>query len=275
MQTTSIRWIRNTALAALAAVTAACSATDTGTTGQLTVQLTDAACSDIASADVWISEVYVIGGADSNGARFTISDQDQQYDLLDLRGGVTASLGTATIPTGSYTQLRLVVDSARVTLGNGLLFAGGGASVLVHVPSGSQTGIKVNFSGPVQVTPGETILVVDFDVCRSFVFTGPAGLPTGIIFTPLLHATVLDVAGSIAGVAGPAEAKVTVVGILDGDTVATAAADTVSGAYALRFLHPGTYTVSASATGYQTATVNSVVVAEAQNVTGVDFTLVP
>ncbi len=275
MRTITSRWMRRTALATLGAVAAACGATDLRTTGDLTVQLTDAACSDIASADVWIREVYLIGGSDSTGARFTITSQAQAYDLLDFQGGVTATLGTATIPTGDYTQLRFVVDSARITLGNGLLFAGGSASAKLTVPSGSQSGIKVNFSGPVTVTSGETILVVDFDVCRSFVFTGPPLLPTGVNFTPLLHAMVRDVAGTIAGTAGPAAAKITVYGIVDDDTVAAAAADTVSGAYALRFLHPGTYTVSASATGYQTASVNNVVVAEGQQVTGVDFTLVP
>jgi hypothetical protein len=267
--------IRNAALAVLAATAAGCGLGDTATTGRLTVHLADAACSDIASATVWISEVYVIGGADSTGARFTISDQAQAYDLLDLQGGVTAALGSALIPTGSYTQLRLVVDSARITLGNGVLFANGSATMQLTVPSGSQSGIKVNFSGPVVVTSGETVLVVDFDVCRSFVFTGPPGIPAGVNFTPLLHAAVRDVAGSIAGTAGPAAAKVTLLAILGDDTVATAAADTVSGAYALRFLHPGTYTVSASATGYQSASVNNIVVAEGQQVTGVDFTLTP
>lgn len=267
-------FMRGSALAALVAV-AACNGTDSGTTGQIQVRLADAACSDIAAADVWISKVYLVGGTDSTGPQYVVTDQPQHYDLLDLRNGVTATLGTTTIPTGSYTQLRMVVDSGQVTLGNNLLFAGGSAISPVKVPSGAQTGIKVNFSGPVQVTAGQTVLLVDFDVCRSFTFTGPPLAPTGVNFKPVLHATVTDVAGSIAGTVGPAAAKITVYGILNGDTVATAAADTVSGAYLLPYLHPGTYTVGAAATGYQSGAVNNVVVGNAQNVTGVDLTLQP
>jgi hypothetical protein len=171
--------------------------------------------------------------------------------------------------------MRMIVDSGRVTLGNGLLFAGGSATSAMKVPSGGQTGIKVNFSGPVQVTSGQTVLLVDFDVCRSFVFTGPPSAPNGVNFRPVLHATVQDVAGSVAGTVSPADAKAMVYAIVGTDTLATAAADTVTGDYILRYLAPGTYTVSASATGLQNATVNNVVVGNAQNVTGVDFTLTP
>ena len=264
--------MKRVALALSAAVVTACGS---DTTGQLTVRLADAACSDIASAMVWVNQVYVIGGDDPGGPRYVISDQDAEYDLLDLQNGVTALLGTATIPTGAYTQLRLVVDSARVTLRPGLTFTSGATSALLVTPSAQQTGIKVNFSGPVTVDPGQTILVVDFDVCRNFLFTGPGAQPTGVLFRPVLHATVVDVAGSIAGTVNPVAALATIYGILNGDTVASAAADPTTGAYVLQWLTPGTYAVGAKATGYQVATINGVAVAAQQNVTGVDFTLVP
>jgi len=267
--------LRVTAVAALVVAAACGSGADSGTTGQITVRLADAACSDVAAADVWISQVYVVGGSDSTNPHYVITDVPQQYDLLDLRNGVTATLGSATIPTGSYTQMRMIVDSGRVTLGNGLLFAGGSSASSMKVPSGGQTGIKVNFSGPVQITAGETVLLVDFDVCRSFVFTGPPSAPNGVNFKPVLHATVQDVAGSITGTAGPAGSQAMVYAIVGTDTLASAAADAVSGAYILRYLSPGTYTVGASAAGYQSGSVNNIVVGNAQNVTGVDLTLNP
>ena len=58
------------------------------------------------------------------------------------------------------------------------------------------------------------------------------------------------------------------------NTVARSLADTLTGAYTLHFLPPGTYTVADRAVGYQVAT-QVVVVGPAQHVTGVNFTLVP
>src|SRR3989304_1359873 len=184
----TVQW--KTALGALlVGAAAACSGGDSGTTGQIVVRITDSPVDNIESAVVWISSVYLIGGADTTGNRYTVTTTPQQYDLLDLTNGVTAAPGTATIPTGDYTQMRLVVDSARVTLKAGKTFSDGSSSKTLQTPSAQRTGIKVNFSGPVHVAPGQTILVVDFDVARNFVFTGPAANPTGVLFKPVLHAT--------------------------------------------------------------------------------------
>ena len=79
---------------------------------------------------------------------------------------------------GDYAQLRMIVDSALVTLKSSL-FSNGTDTVTLKVPSGPQTGIKVEFGGPVHIAPGQTDLVVDFDVSRSFVFQGPATGPYG------------------------------------------------------------------------------------------------
>lgn len=236
----------------------------------LILHLTDAPSASFQSATVWVSQVRLVGG----GAPITIADTAATYDLLQLQGGVTALLGSAQVPVGDYEQLRLIVDSARVVFASGLHLANGDTVATLRVPSGMQTGIKVNFAGPVHAAPGETDLVVDFDVSRSFVLTGPPDAPLGVLFKPVIHATVQDVAGSIAGTSSPASAHGVLFAILGTDTVATAQADTLTGDYVLRFLAPGTYTVADSATGFQTAT-QSVIVANGQAVTGVDFTLTP
>jgi hypothetical protein len=36
-----------------------------------------------------------------------VTDEPQEYDLLDLQNGVTALLGEATVAAGPYAQLRL------------------------------------------------------------------------------------------------------------------------------------------------------------------------
>jgi hypothetical protein len=236
--------------------------------GQMSVRLTDAPNPGIASAMVWVSRVSLVGG----GAPVDISTTPTQYDLLSLQGGVTAALGSALIPVGDYEQLRLVVDSARITLAGSATFSDGSNTRTLKVPSGMQSGIKVNFSGPVHVAPGQTVLVVDFDASRSFVFTGSGASPNGALFKPVLHATAQDVAGSVSGVVTPDSAHAHVFAISGAaDTVASTSADS-TGAYSLRFLAPGSYTIAAAATGFKSAT-QPVTVGAAQNVTGVNFAL--
>ncbi len=257
---------------ALAALAGGCKNSESPGTGQLSVVMADSPIVGVQSATVWISRVYLIGGADSTGTRYTISNTPQQYDLLTLQNGVTAALGTTTIPVGNYTQLRMVVDSARLTLSGGLTFVGGSASTTVMVPSGAQTGIKINFQGPVNVTPGQTILVVDFDAAANFHLTGPAGAPTGVLFTPLLNATVENVAGSIAGkVAADSTEKATIYAIFasSGDTLGSALADSATGTYKIWYLPPGAYHVVAVGSGL--SATDTVTLGAAQNLTGVNF----
>ena len=238
--------------------------------GHVSVLLTEAPNPGIATATVWVSRVSLMGG--DSGVDITTTPA--QYDLLSLQGGVTALMGSSLIPVGDYEQLRLVVDSASITLADGATFSDGSSTRSLKVPSGMQTGIKVNFGGPVHVAPGQTTLVVDFDVSRSFVFTGAGSSPTGVLFKPVLHATAQDVAGSVSGMVSPDTAHAHLFAIAGtADTVATTAADS-TGAYALLFLPPGTYTIAASATGFTTAT-QLVTVGNAQHVTGVNFTLTP
>lgn len=257
---------------AAAPLIAACSQSVSGPQmSRVTAYLTDAPAPAIASAEVWVSKVYLVGG---DSARIVVSDTPQSFDLLQLQGGVVALLGSVTIPAGDYAQLRLVVDSARLTLDSGFTFADGTTSKMMKVPSGAQTGIKVDFGGAVHVDPGHTDLVIDFDVSRNFVFTGPPSGPFGVLFTPTLHASAMDISGSIAGTSLPVAARGHLFAIMGTDTVTSALADTATGAYTLRFLPPGTYTVADSAPGYVTAT-RSVTLTSAAIVTGVDFALTP
>ncbi len=256
---------------ALAALAAGCEKSSTAAgTGQVSVFLSDATGPGIQSATVWISRVYLIGGADSTGPHFTIDSTPTMYDLLTLQNGVTAALGTATIPVGSYEQLRFIVDSAQVTLAPGEHFADGSSTKSLTVPSGMQTGIKVNFATPVQVTPGQTILVADFSVSQSFVFTGPATAPTGVLFKPVIHAVVQDQAASISGTVAKANlpAKVYAIFQTNSDTLGIATPDT-TGAYAIRFLTPGTYTVTAVGAGLNAS--KTLTLRAAEDTTGVNF----
>lgn len=182
------------ALATIGLGIAAC-ADSTGPDGdaRIRVQLTDAPSDMIAKAEVWISRVYMM--PDEDGEQFDLFNDaasPKSYDLLLLRDGVTADLTAATdVDPGEYRQLRIVVDSAFITLAEGYSFNDGSTTASLKVPSGAQTGIKVQLSEPIAAESGETTTVlVDFDVDQNFVIQGnpntPAGI-NGILFTPVLH----------------------------------------------------------------------------------------
>lgn len=226
------------------------------------VRLTDAPAG-ITSASAWISTVYLVGG--DGVPRDTITTgPSKEYDLLSLQGGVTALLGDQTIPAGDYQQLRLVVDSAFV------LLDGETDPRILKVPSGMQTGIKVEWNGPVHIQPGQTVLTVDFDVSQSFVITGPTP-PRQVLFKPVLHGVVQDVAGSISGTSTPATTVLFAINA-NNDRVASAPADATTGAYKLMFLPPATYTVlDSNTTNAHKVTSAPVVLGAGQNVAGIDL----
>ena len=188
--------VRRLALAGVVLAASACSDTTGPQLSRVRVELTDAPADIIAKADVWISQVYLQGGGDDDtdgGGRvvlFENSEEPLHFDLLTLQDGVTADLtGFVNVDAGSYQGLRLVVDSARVTLIEGVTFADGTDNATLFVPSGSQSGIKVKLDDLVVVAEGESVsILVDFDVYDNFVIQGEHG-PGGvrsIIFTPSL-----------------------------------------------------------------------------------------
>lgn len=270
--------------------------TGVGTRTTLTVLLTDAPADYIGEAMVDIGAVELLGGS---GGPVVLSENgtDGPVNLLDLQGAATAALANMEIEAGTYTQLRLVVESASVTLATGYEFSGGGTSADLTVPSGAQTGIKLNLSagdaagteGGVEIVPGEMVLVVDFDVNQSFVIQGNPGTPagiTGVSFQPTLRVVVNDVAGSISGTVSTQVDGVVVEGLqvaaepVDGTTLepfqtitATSTTD-VNGAYTFFFLVPGDYEVSVDAGAGLTATPSTVTVGESADVTGVDFEII-
>lgn len=272
MRSAKRRSLKALGAVAIVALAAACGSTSAPGAGQLTVQLSDSPTPNVQTAYVAISRVYLIGGSDTTGPRYTIdSTPHEVYNLLGFQNGITATLGSATIPVGTYSQMRIVVDSGIVVLSPGFRFSDGTTSKALSVPSGMETGVKVVLDTPIQVTPGQTVLVADFDVSRSFVLTGPPTLPVGAIFQPVIHATMEDVAASVAGTVTPASSQATLYAIFtsNDDTVATALADSVSGAYKLWFLPPGAYTIAAVGTGLNGS--KSVTLGAAQDRTGVNF----
>lgn len=125
------------------------------------------------------------------GAPFVFFDGPAtEYNLLDLRNGLDTTLGLATLPSSGYDQIRIIVGpDARVVMEDGTVYP-------LRVPSGSQTGIKINLP-EAALEDSETVdLLVDFDVENSFVTLGPPGSPHGFIFRPVLRIDSMYVNGT-------------------------------------------------------------------------------
>lgn len=128
----------------------------------------------VQSANVTINRVDIHSEATGS---VTISEETENFNLLDLTNGVSALLGDVEIAAGTYDAVHLYVEDASIVMKNGTVFD-------VKVPSNR---IKVLLHG-LEVEEGEDVtLTIDFDVSKSFVVQGnpftPAGIK-GFLFKP-------------------------------------------------------------------------------------------
>ncbi len=162
---------------------------------QVRIFLTDVPSDYIASAAVTISHVYLMPNSDDSESvhLLSASQSPQTFDLMQLRNGVQALLADASVPPGNYSQLRLVVDNATITLVDGYTFADGTTTTTLSIPSSATAGVKVQLASSIEAEDGTTtILVVDFDVNQSFVMQGSPESRTsiqGFTFIPVITET--------------------------------------------------------------------------------------
>lgn len=205
-------------LLAAAVLTAACASSDSTApnSGTMVVKLTDAPflVDSLKSVDIYVVRVEGrISAADSaeadanleNGASGgwkTLASPNASYNLLSLQNGVSATLGSTSLAAGTYSGFRFIIDPSKssVTLKNGMVLSGT-SSPSVTFPSASRSGIKINPSQPVRIVGGATTtLLVDFDVNNSFVMRGNSIDKNGLLFKPVIKATIIDAATTNANV---------------------------------------------------------------------------
>jgi hypothetical protein len=259
------------ALSALAVVAVGCAGGGSdggpgaGGSGTLAVRLADAPDPTISALNVTISRVE----AHLDGRWRTLTTAPQTFNLLDLVKNDTL-LAQATLPAGRYNQVRLFVDGATVTDSAG--------THDVTVPSGSQSGIKINLN--YTIDPNElTEILLDFNVQKSLIKQGNGNYR----LQPVIPAVVKVLSGTITGTAtdgtsplNNASVKATYAA---GSSYAlgtevNATSSLPDGTFKLWALLPGAYTLSFSYTdstsgAIRTATRTDVVVtANADNALG-------
>ncbi len=139
-----------------------------GQKGNLILYLTDKPVEGLEAVYVTISRINVVFQPFEGGEEqvITVKEEPQTFDLLSLQNGVKAVLAIASLPEGIVSQIRLIITKASI-IKDGEYFP-------VKVPSGVQTGIKLN--GTFLVTSSRnTDVVIDFDAKHSIIYTKGEG----------------------------------------------------------------------------------------------------
>lgn len=228
-----------------------CSTDSTPGMGTLEVKLHDAPA-DYDEVNVFIERVEVNNSTNDEQGWQVISEPNQQYDLLELSNGVFEMIGEAELEEGLYPQIRLILSSD-----NNSVVVDGETHALT-IPSGSETGVKLNVNAEIQEGIVYTLLL-DFDALQSVVETGSATSPNYIL-KPVVRATNEALTGNIGGTVSPIEARAAVFAIAGEDTLSTTYADEESGEFLLVGLEGGSYDVSVEARedGYDSEYIENV-----------------
>lgn len=168
-------------------------------TSTLQMFLTDAP-GDILEANVIIESVSIVPVEDSSDGDSTdtgisvLRDEDFEVDLTTLQGGVDTLMAELEIASGTYSQVRLQTappDDFTILYEDE---NGDPTEANLFIPSGEQTGIKVNFDEPLTVDAETdlTTVTLDFSVEDSFVKRGQSG---SFNFKPTVTAMV-DTSGT-------------------------------------------------------------------------------
>ena len=220
--------------------------------GYLIVHLTDAPAI-FDAVNITFSEISA--HIDSDWVTIKLKS-DSTVNLLDWTNGRSMILGQDEIPAGHYTQVRLIIESAEIVIQN--------QTFPLVVPSGAQTGLKLGFH--FTVDPGSAYeLVLDFDVNKSIITTGPKKSPKGYKLKPHIRVISKAVSGSISGtVTNPGDVP-TAYAILGADTTTATTVDTLSGYFMLSFLPEDSYAVAIEDTTGKSVVLNDVSVVVGQD----------
>ncbi|MEE2764135.1 MAG: DUF4382 domain-containing protein [Pseudomonadota bacterium] len=154
-------------VSALAAGIAACGgggSSDSQSTGQVSVGVTDAPATEFTNVTIAFTGIS-LKPADGEWVTFSF-DQPKSWNLLNLQGGLSEPLITdEEVPAGRYSELRLLVNTEASYL---VLKSTPDEEKRLAVPSGEQSGLKLKGDFLV-AADSSTDLTVDFDVRKSIV----------------------------------------------------------------------------------------------------------
>lgn len=193
-------------------------------------------------------------GSDSTSGWITINNTLRSFDLLQLRNGASAVLGDSVLPPGHYSQIRLILADGSYVINEGIKYN-------LTVPSGFQTGIKLNHEFTLEADKLYE-LVLDFNVDKSIHTTGNGKY----MMNPVIRVMPIVTSGSISGQVLPLEAQATVFAYTGSDTISTYPDE--NGFFKLMVLPQGSYNIGITpldSTVYKDSTITDVNVIANQN----------
>jgi hypothetical protein len=218
-------------LSVFAGIWTSCQKADNDSKGttKVDVRMTDAAGPyDSVVIDVQSVQIIYDGGSAAN-----LNTNAGVYDLLDFTNGKDTLIASATVPSTTVAQVRLILGSNNYVVVGGIRYP-------LKTPSAQESGLKLDVHAA--LIPGTTyVLKLDFDAARSIVLTGNGMYilkpVIRIVTTPLTITT-----GSISGATLPDTAwPVTVTAINTPDTFSSVT-DT-AGAFIISNIPAATYTL--------------------------------
>lgn len=194
---------------------------------RMTLRLIDApAVYDEVNVDIIGVEAIV------NGSVIHLEVNKGVYNLLDFTNGKDTVLVDQQIPSGTLSQIRLILGP------NNTLVKGTNIYPLT-TPSAQQSGLKLNVHA--DFTQGFAYeYVIDFDASKSIVTTGNGKH----ILKPVLKVFTSVASGSIMGVVSPAKAKPWIYAINAALDSTMTLSDTIKGNFMFRGLKSGVYKIA-------------------------------
>jgi hypothetical protein len=167
----------------------------TDPTGIINVAITDAAVDDVNEVWVEFSEVTL---KPKQGDEIIVSfDPAKGINLLDLQDGKTEALLPDTrVPVGPYIWMRLGVNAEFDNVFDSYALMKDGSQVEVRIPSGSQSGLKLQ-NGFTVTQNMSTNMVIDWDLRQAL--SDPLG-QAGLNLRPALRVTDMAAYGTLDGV---------------------------------------------------------------------------
>jgi hypothetical protein len=222
-----------------------------GTSSRLQVSLTDGPDPSVKEVWVDIQQIEILMG-DTTKPLILNGSHPGVYNLLDFSDGKDTLLADATIPSGTISQIRLILGD------NNYIVTNDDIKIPMKTPSAQESGLKVQVHQ--DVTGGILYrLTLDFDAGKSIVKAGNSG---NYLLKPVLRIISLTPSGGdIFGVVMPDSAKTFVFAIQGLDTIASTTTDTSSGKFLFKDIPAGNYSLSflpSDATLKQTS-INAVV----------------
>jgi hypothetical protein len=209
--------IKILALAAvLVAGWTACNTGGSGSgTGQLSLSLTDKPSDDYRAVYITIKNIAVHKADDPEDSWTVVAEVNRTINLLELANGVREQMALIDLPSGHYTQMRLMIgdtcDSSTNMMGQphpaaNYVIDMGDQSHEMKIPSGFQTGIKLVQGFDINEN-STTELTFDFDASRSVVVAGNSGK---YILKPTIKVIDTALASVIKGLVTTVEGQNTV-----------------------------------------------------------------